>query len=121
MDQPNEYTDLLYFGYEYNKESAGLQADFITNIKKKFENVELRDAYDSIKGYRQEVFLREDQNDDYYAWLIGDGWFEMSLTMQLIMLSAGREPEQKAKFDKHLALAKQQYPEAFKPEALSGK
>ena len=113
MDQPNKYTDLLYFGYEYEPESATFQADFIVNIKKKFENVELRDAYDSIKGYRKEVFLREDQNDDYYAWLVGDGWFEMSLTMQLIMMSY-EEPDQKEKFDKYIALAKQQYPHAFK-------
>ena len=110
----NKYTDLMYFGYDHDKESAGFQADFITGIKEKFENVELRDAYDGIKGYRQEVFLREDQEDDYYAWLIGNGWFEMSLTMELIMLSYSREPEQKAKFEKYFALAKQQYPHAFK-------
>lgn len=117
MDQPkieNVYTDLLYFGYESDKESKGFQADFITNIKQKFENVELRNAYDGIKGYRQEIFLREDQNDDYHAWLIGDGWLEMSMTMQLIMMSSGREPEQKAKLDKYIALAKQQYPQSFK-------
>lgn len=120
MDQPNKYTDLLYFGYDHEKESATFQADFITNIKQKFENVELRDAYDGIKGYRQEVFLREDQNDDYYAWLIGDGWFEMSMTMQLIMLSY-KEPDQKAKFDKYFALAKEQYSHAFKPDGSGGK
>jgi len=113
MDQPNKYMDVVYFGYDHEKESAGYQAEFIDHIKQKFENVELRDAYDSIKGYRQEVFLREDQNDDYYSWLIGDGWFEMSLTMQLIMMSYN-DPEQKAKFDKYFALAKQQYPHAFK-------
>lgn len=113
----NKYVDLLYFGYEFDEESATLQADFIVGIKKKFENVELRDAYDSIKGYRQEVFLREDQEDDYYAWLISNGWFEMSLTMQLIMLSYENIPEHKVKFKKYFALAKQEYPEAFKPEA----
>lgn len=120
MGQPSKFMDVVYFGYDYEKESAEFQADFITNIKEKFKNVELRDAYDGIKGYRQEVFLCEDQNDDYYAWLIGDGWFEMSLTMQLIMRSS-KEPEQKAKFYKYFELAKKQYPQSFKPEASGGK
>lgn len=110
MENKNTYTDLLYFGYEYDDESAKLEKDFIKEIQTVFLNVELRDVYDSIKGYRQEVYLYETQNDEYYAWLLSSGWFEMSLNMQLIML----DPSQKETFDKYLNLAKEQYPEAFK-------
>jgi hypothetical protein len=56
------------------------------------------------------VFLNEVNNDNYFAWLIGKGWYEMSLTMQLIFMQA----EQKERTQKYIALAKEQYPEAFK-------
>lgn len=122
MEVKLEYQDLLYFGYDWSDESAENrkeQFDFIKEIKEKFPNVRLEDAYDNIKGFRQEVYLEEAENDNYFSWLIGKQWFEMSMTMQLIMMSDGREPEQKEKFEKYFALAKKQYPESFKPEALN--
>ena len=122
MEVKLEYQDLLYFGYDWSDESAEnrkAQFDFIKEIKEKFPNVLLEDAYDNIKGFRQEVYLEEAENDNYFSWLIGKQWFEMSMTMQLIMMSAGREPEQKEKFDKYFSLAKKQYPESFKPESLN--
>ena len=112
-----EYQDLVYFGYDWSddaKENRQAQFDFIAEIKKDFPNVRLEDAYDNIKGFRQEVYLEESESDNYFSWLIGKQWFEMSLTMQLIMMSTGREPDQKEKFEKYLALAKKQYPEVFK-------
>lgn len=117
-----KYQDLLYFGYDWSdegSENAREQARFIKEIEDKFPNVRLRDAYDNIKGYRQEVYLPENENDNYYSWLIGKQWVEVSLTMQMIMISASGEPEQKERFDKYLLLAKKQYPESFKPEALN--
>lgn len=112
-----KYMDLVYFGYDCN-ENRKLQAEFISEIKEKFPDVELRNAYDYIKGFRQEVYVEEKNNDEYYSWLFGKGWFEFSLTMQLIMMSTKTDPEMKQKFDRYFALAKTQYPEAFKPEAL---
>jgi len=117
VDTELTYQDLLYFGYAYGedeKESRKLESDFIKEIKEKFPHVHFKNAYDEIKGYRQEVYLHKEDNDNYYSWLIGKGWFEMSLSMQLIMMLAGREPEQQEKFDKYFALAKLQYPEEFK-------
>ena len=115
----NKYMDLLYFGYDFpGEESLKYENDFKKEIQERFPNVELNDAYDSIKGYRQEVYLEKENQDNYYSWLIGKGWMNMSMTMQLIMMSAHNEPEQKEKFESAIALAKKQYPEAFKPEAL---
>lgn len=111
-----KYMDLMYFGYEWDKESREFQEEYINQIKEQFPKVELHNVFDEIKGYRQEVFLEEKDHDNYYSWLIGKAWYEMSMTMQLIMMSGNREPEQTEKFDKYIALAKQQYPEAFKSE-----
>ncbi len=115
------YQDLLYFGYDnYTDNCNGkkLQTEFMEEIKLKFPNVSFRDAYDNIKGYRQEVYLEKMESDNYYSWLIGRDWYEFSFTMQLIMMSASSEPDQKEKFEKYFKLAKQQYPESFKPEVL---
>ncbi len=113
------YMDLLYFGYDFGEtESKKHEEEFIKEIREKFPNVKLQDAYDSIKGYRQEVYLEKENKDNYFSWLFGKGWFEMSMTMQLIMMTSGTEPEQKILFDRYFKLAKTQYPEAFKPEAL---
>lgn len=121
MEVKLEYQDLLYFGYDWSDEreqNRKLQSEFIKEIKERFPNVKLEDAYDNIKGFRQEVYLEEIENDNYFSWLIGKQWYEMSMTMQLIMMSADK-PEQKEKFEKYFALAKKQYPETFKPEALN--
>lgn len=105
-------TDLMYFGYEYD--APKLQAEFINEIKEKFDNVVLKDAYDSIKGYRQEVHLPKEQEDDYLIWLIAKGWLEMSFAMQLLMMDKDRKEE----FDRIWKLAKKRHPEAFKKEEV---
>ena len=105
-------TDLMYFGYEWEDESPKLQAEFIPAIKEKFEDVKLSDAYDSIKGYRQEVCLPDEREDDYLCWIIGNGWFEMSITMQIMMM----DKKQKDEFKRIFELTKIQYPESFKKE-----
>ena len=102
--------DLIYFGYSYENNSRQYEIDFKKEIKEKFDNVELKDAYDDIKGYRQQVHLNKDQKDNYYAWLIGKGWFEMSLNMQLMMRDKNLESE----FERIFKLAKTQYSESFK-------
>jgi hypothetical protein len=109
--------DLMYFGYDFEHDSCQLQGDFIREVKDKFPDVVLNDAYDSIKGYRQDVRLDKSREDEYYTFLIGKGWFEMSLTMQLVMMTNDRHDD----FIRWFELAKEQYPKAFKPEALKEK
>lgn len=116
----------MYFGYDFPDESnqnRQYQADFVGEINEKFPNVKLHDAYDQIKGFRKEVSFtvakdapENSMDDQYYSWLIGKDWFEMSMTMQLIMMSG--DEEHKKQWNQYFALAKKDYPEAFKPEAL---
>lgn len=101
------YLDLLYFGYEWESDSEKLESDFITEIKERFPNVELKDAFDEIKSYRQEVYLDETEEDNYFAWLIAFGWLDASLTGQLILMD-------REEYLMYLELAKTQYPENFK-------
>jgi len=110
-----KYQDLMYFGYEWDAESKKNETDFISEIKIKFPNVEMINAYDNIKGYRQEVYLEEAESDNYWAWLIANGWFELSLTGQLIII----DKDQNDKLHKYIQLAKTQYPQNFKSDAVS--
>ena len=110
-----KYQDLMYFGYEWDADSKKNETDFIAEIKAQFPNVELKNAYDSIKGYRQEVYLPETENDNYWAWLIAFGWLEFSLTGQLMLM----DKNQKAKLHNYINLAKSQYPKNFKSDTVS--
>jgi len=102
--------DLIYFGYDYEPTSANYQNEFKEEIISSFPEVEMSDAYDPIKGYRQEVYFPEEKRDDYYCWLIGRGWFKMSFNLQLMMIDKDKKEDFKKLFD----LTKQKYPEAFK-------
>lgn len=107
------YQDLMYFGYEwYSKKN---ETDFIAEIKAKFPNVELKDAYDSIKGYRQGVYLEKTESDNYWSWLIAHGWLELSLTGQLMLM----DKSQSDKLSTYISLAKSQYPQNFKVSDVS--
>lgn len=100
--------DLMYFGYEWESDSQTLEQEFKELVVKLFPDVKLEDAYDSIKGYRQEVYLPDEQKDDYLAWIIADGWAKVSLTMQLMMMS------DKIEWLRLFELAKKHYPQNFK-------
>lgn len=102
--------DIIYFGYEDN--ATKLEKEFIEEVKLSFPNVILKDAYNSIKGYRQEVHLDKSDEDNYCSYLIGKGWFEMSLTLQIAMM----DKTEHEKLYTWLNLAKKQYPKAFKHE-----
>jgi CRISPR/Cas system CSM-associated protein Csm5 (group 7 of RAMP superfamily) len=102
--------DLMYFGYTWDEDSRKNEVDFIKEIKEKFPNVELHNAYDDIKGYRQEVCLEDEQTDDYMAFLFGNGWYELSLTLQIDMMTE----EKTEQVRKWIELAKKQYPQNFK-------
>ena len=104
--------DLMYFGYTWEPESIGIQKEFIESITKVFPEVELQNAFDHIKGYRQSVYLPQEQADNYYSWLIGEGWFEMSLHLRILFLDKNKKHE----FDRLVNLAKSQYPESFNKE-----
>ncbi len=104
--------DLLYFGYVWENDSPKLEKEFKESIITVFPNVKLIDAYNDIKGYRQEVHLLDEEKDDYLSWIIGDGWLNMSLNLQIMIL----DKEQKSEFERIFALAKKQYPQSFKSD-----
>lgn len=110
-----KYQDLLYFGYEHEIDSMKYQTLFIAEIKEKFPNIELKDAYDSIKGYRQEVYLDENESNNYWSWLIAFGWLEFSLSGQLMLMDI----DKKEKLLNYINLAKSQYPDKFKSDVIS--
>lgn len=105
-----EYQDLVYFGGEYDPDSKQHQIEFIKEIKEKFPNVELKDAYDYIKGFRQEVYIDKAEDDNYWSWLIAHGWLECSLGGQLMKMDSN----EKERLLRYIELAKQQYPDNFK-------
>lgn len=109
--------DLMYFGYEWDTNSRQYQIDFIKEVKEKFPNVKLKNAYDSIKGYRLEVWLDDNQENDYMAFLIGKGWLDFSLTLQIDMMVK----EKHDKVMEWIELAKKLYPESFKKPEESEK
>lgn len=110
-----EYLDLMYFGYPNQPESLKNESDFIAEVKERFPKVELKDAYDSIKGYRQEVYLDKEQSDDYYAWIIAHGWMNCSLLGTLMFM----DKTQGEKLKNYVSLAKSQYPSKFKTQVES--
>ena len=89
-----KYQDLMYFGYGWDSDSKKNETDFIAEIKAKFPNVELKNAYDSIKGYRQEVYLEEAESDNYWAWLI-NLTFVLSLSEEWELMALRSMIEQK--------------------------
>lgn len=103
--------DLMHFGYDSEEDSRGLEIDFKKEVKSKFESVELIDAYDQIKGLRQEVYLPNDLKEDYYMWLIAKGWFQMSMNLQLIGMGDTEE------FKRLIEVTKIKYPEVFKKDS----
>ena len=97
--------DLMYFGYSDDTNGPIFEKEFKDEIAVAFPTVRLEDAYDTIKGYRQEVHLSDDQKDNYLTWIIGNDWLNCSLDIQLIM----RDPDQRSEFERLLILAKKQY------------
>lgn len=101
--------DLIYFGDDPDSEK--MQQQFMEEIKSDFPSVKLVDAYDSIKGYRQEViFDDETTDDDLYMWLIANGWFKLSLSLQVIFMDNTLKAERATL----IAKTRDKYPEAFK-------
>jgi hypothetical protein len=98
--------DLLYFGGD--DDGLKFEKEFKEGIINEFPDAKLINAFNSIKGYRQEVHLSENKKEDYLAWIIADGWGVMSFTLQSIMI------DDKKHFKKLFAMAKKQYPEKFK-------
>jgi len=115
MGNSKKMMDLVYFGYSYEGDSQNLENEFMNDIKVKFPECELKDAYDEIKGYRREVLLPEELKDDYYTWIFAFGWAECSLSTCLMMMGDDANSARK-----YIDMAKSQYPENFKPEENVG-
>lgn len=107
--------DIMYFGYTWDKESHECEIAFIKEIKEKFPNIQLKNAYDEIKGYRQEVWLEDNQEDNYMAFLFGNGWYNLSLTLQIAMMTK----EEKDNVLRWIDLAKKLYPQNLKKNTES--
>jgi len=102
--------DVIYF--DRNDDSEKLQEEFISEVKDKFENVRLIDAYDPIKGYRQEVHLPKEEKESYQIWLFGSGWHSCSFMMKLKEMNK----EEHEEIYRLIDLAKEKYPECVKEE-----
>lgn len=109
MENSKKMMDLVYFGYAYETDSKKLENEFMEEIKVKFPECDLKDAYDEIKGYRREVILPDEKKDDYYSWVFAFGWAECSLSANLMMMGDDANSARK-----YIAMAKSQYPENFK-------
>jgi hypothetical protein len=110
------YQDLVYFGYDHEPKEAAeareAEKEFMETLKERFPEVEFKNAYDYIKGYRREVYLPQGSSDSYYAWIIAFGWYDFSLTMSMMFMS----PDKKEDAQKYIELAKSEYPQNFKSE-----
>lgn len=103
-----EHMDLVYFGYTWEPESSKLEKEFIEEIKTAFPEIRLENAYDSIKGYRQSVFIEESKTDDYLVYIMAHGWFGCSLTLQLMQYNNA------TKLKELFERVKSEYPECLK-------
>lgn len=76
-------TDLVYFGYDFSgrRNNRALQEKYIQRIKALFPEVALENEYHQIKGFRTAVKLPEDKKDEYFIFMIGEGWFGNSLKL----------------------------------------
>jgi len=99
--------DLVYFGYEWESDSRSLEQEYIKEVKEAFPDVQLKNSYDEIKGYRQSVYLDENRKEDYLVWALAFGWFNCSMTLTLLI----RQDEEKAL--ELIEKAKEKYPEKF--------
>lgn len=110
------YQDLVYFGYDHEPKEAAeareAEKEFMETLKERFPEAEFKNAYDSIKGYRREVYLSQGSSDSYYSWIIAFGWYDFSLTMSMMFMS----PDRKEDAQKYIKLAKTEYPQNFKSE-----
>ena len=95
--------DLVYFG----REGKELQEEFIASIKCKFPEVILEGCQDEIKGLRQGVVLEEEEIE-YYSWMVSDGWIDASLNLQVMQMS------EMERIKEILIIAKIKYPDSFK-------
>jgi len=101
-----KYQDLVYFGYTWEDESKSLEKEFMDTIKERFDYVEFKDAFNDIKGYRQEVYLKEGDEDAYKTWILANGWHGCSMSVSLI--------QDAKEIERLIDLVRVEYPECIK-------
>ena len=110
----NKFMDLVYFGYDHYgqeaNESQKEEKEFMESLSERFPSVQFKDAYDEIKGFRQEVILEKSFQDEYYSWIFAFGWPNYSLSTSLMMSNIDGKDDA----TKYINLAKVEYPENFK-------
>ena len=99
--------DVMYFGDE--EDSLEVEETFIKKIKGRFGDGILRDAYDSFKGHRQEVYLPDETQDNYFSWIIAKGYYNLSWVLKLLQMDKSQQGE----FKRLVVLSQKQYPENF--------
>jgi hypothetical protein len=112
----SKFTDLVYFGHDHYGEKANNaqkeEKEFIETLRERFPSVQFKDAYDEIKGFRQEVILEKSFQDEYYSWVFAFGWMDYSLSTCLMVANIDGKDDAK----KYINLAKAEYPENFKTQ-----
>lgn len=100
------FVDLVYFGYEWEKDSRELEKEFIEEVSAAFPDAKLEDAYDSIKGYRRSVFIEEEKKEDYLVFILAHGWYNCSLALRIMNDSE--------KLNRLITRVKQEYSDCIK-------
>jgi hypothetical protein len=90
MAQPEEiYTDILYFGYDWDEkaqENCEKEKAFLAKSAVAFPAIVCYDAYDSVKGYRQEVALPISEKHNFIMWLMEHNFLLCSFNYQMLLL-----------------------------------
>ncbi len=94
--------DIAYFGYEDG--AWNHKKKFKDAIETAFREVKLDDADDDIKGARWEVELPDEKEDEYFKWLMLEGWHGTSLHLGIAM----RDEEEQPRIKKLLAEVKEE-------------
>ncbi len=106
----NKVTDTLYFGSDLggsSQSNARLEQGFIEDVKSRYPDARLDNAYEKTMGYSQHIEIEDVDPQDYYAWVVARGWKKVSLGMAA---TASVKPRFLTQVTKR---AKQQYPNLF--------
>ena len=117
MENNKKPIDLVYFGYdnpgEESENAQKEQKEFMETLKERFPTVSFKEAYDEIKGFRQEIFLDAELKEQYYTWIFGWGWHHYSLMVSIMMANIDGSGEA----EKYLDMAALEYPQNFKSKS----
>lgn len=113
-----EFYDLVYHGYEWENDSIKRQAEFRKLVKNNFHDLEIKDAFDGIKGYRTELYA--DVGFDrklYFSFLLAFGFSSASLSLQLLKMRGNKSEDNYFPSESEfLEILRERWPEQLKEE-----